>query len=256
MSPLSTVPSQYCPLTQPLYLQVLPAPLELLSFDSCFLVSVLSVRVPHPWGLVPAPMPSPCSPNPLPTSHFHVYSLPCLLPSETPPLAETCSIAPHSCVVFTPYSKPSSLLQHTFPNSKGQLPTVLPVSSVQSLTLKTLSHQQYPTQFQQPLSAGNISFLGTPSLLSQRLPFFSSSPDALPESLPLGTPPPHLQFLLPAPEILPRELPPRFRTLQPPRMSPHSPLPWHLVFKSPPSLDNPSTHTRPEPPPVAPFAGL
>ena len=252
MSPLSTAPSPSLSTSKSSRLP------WSCSFDSCFLVSVLSVRVPHPWGLVPAPMPSPCSPNPLPTSHFHVYSLPCLLPSETPPLAETCSIAPHSCVVFTPYSKPSSLSQHTFPNSKGPLPTVLPVSSVQSLTLKTLSPQQYPTQFQQPLSARNISFLPleTPSLLSQRLPFFSSSPDALPESPPLGTPPPHLQFLLPAPEILPRELPPRFKTLQPPRMSPHSPLPWHLVFKSPRSLDNPSTHTRPEPPPVAPFAGL
>ena len=129
-------------------------------------------------------MPSPCSPNPLPTSHFHAYSL----PSETPPLAETCSIAPHSCVVFTAYSKPSSLLQHTFPNSKAPFPTVLPVSRVQSLTLETLSHQQYPTQFQHPLSACNISFLPQETPLSQRLPFFSSSPDALPKALRLGRP--------------------------------------------------------------------
>ena len=187
-------------------------------------------------------MPSPCSPNPLPTSHFHAYSL----PSETPPLAETCSIAPHSCVVFTAYSKPSSLLQYTFPNSKALFPTVLPVSRVQSLTLETLSHQQYPTQFQHPLSACNISFLPqeTPSLLSQRLPFFSSSPDALPKALRLGRP---LQFLLPASEILPRELFPRFKTLQPSRMSPSrtalSPGTWSS--KAPPSLDNPSNTLAP-----------
>lgn len=106
-----------------------------VALTPAFPVSGLSVRVPHPWGLAPAPMPSPCSPNPLSTSHFHAYSLPC----ENPPLAETCSIAPHSCVVFTAYSKPSSLLQHTFPNSKAPFPTVLPVSRVQSLILETLS---------------------------------------------------------------------------------------------------------------------
>lgn len=63
-------------------------------------------------------------------------------------------------------------------------------------------------------------------------------------------PPRHLQFLLPTSEILLRELPASFKTLQPPPMSPPAQTP-PLVIRSPkpPSLESPVTLWRPEPPP-------
>lgn len=66
--------------------------------------------------------------------------------------------------------------------------------------------------------------------------------------------PPHLQFLLPISEILPDLLPPCFKTLQPPPVSPSRTAlsPCHLVSKAPWPRE-PGTLQRSEPPPGSPL---
>lgn len=135
--------------------------------------------------------------------HQPHLSFPSLIrPPNSPLLGKTCSIAPHSFLVSTPYLQAFSPFAALSP-TLNPFPTVVyfpsPLSSLFPLRLSLISSISL---FQHPLSACNASFLPleTPSLLSLCLLFFSHAPatplrepSSQDTSIPPPIPSPHLR---------------------------------------------------------------